>query len=110
MEVTNNTSETLIAFSCDTRYGYGKDFLIEPGQTKELIGPYVGEMGGGSCNLIQPGHITCQETPDDENGFQVGKGMPLYLFAAPSGVSIRHYSEKRDIDIENMPEGSNESS
>lgn len=97
MKVTNNTSETLIAFSYHTSYGYGNDFSIEPGETKELIGPCLGEMGGEPCYFIGEGQIICQNKPDDEVGYYIGKGDPLFLFSDPSGVIVRHHSEERDV-------------
>jgi phosphohistidine phosphatase SixA len=96
MEVTNKTDYPLIAFTWDTKHGYGKDFLLEPGETKEIIGPYIGEMGGGHCRLVQPGKIVCQSTPDDDNGFHVSKGSKLNLQSGTSGVTVRHYFEDRE--------------
>ncbi|MFZ2072465.1 MAG: phosphoglycerate mutase family protein [Minisyncoccia bacterium] len=96
MEITNKTSHPLIAFTWDTKHGYGKDYLLEPEETKEIVGPYIGEMGGGHCRLVQPGEIVCQSTPDDDNGFHVSKGKKLNLQADTSGVTVRHYSEDRE--------------
>ncbi len=99
MKVTNNTPEQLIAFAWDTRYGYGDDTSINPGETKEVVGPYIGDMGTGSCHIIPKGDIVCQTIPDDEKGFYVSKGNQLFLQADTSGISIRHFSEKRDIEV-----------
>lgn len=97
MPVTNNISEAVIAFFYHTSYGYGEDTRIEPGETKEVTGPYIGEMGNGACHLMLEENITCHEGPDDDKGYQVGKGLPLCLFSDPKGVTIRHHSEERDV-------------
>lgn len=94
MNVTNKTNEAIIACAWHTSYGPGDDVQIEPGETKEPIGPYIGEMGGGSCHLILPGDIICHQKEDDDNGFQVIKGLQLELTAdGVQGVTIRHFSE-----------------
>ncbi len=94
MKVINKTDETLIAFSWDTVYGVGNDFRIEPGETQEIIGPYIEKQG---CFLNPVGEAICQKTPDDENGFQIEKGKPLVLEDEDTtfGITIRHYSESR---------------
>lgn len=94
MKILNKTKETLIAFTWDTRFGSGDDIKIEPNQTGEPIGPFIGEMGGGECRLVQEGKIVCQENPDDKNGFQVLKGKQLELKTGTSGVTVRHFSEE----------------
>jgi len=100
MKVTNNTEEAIIACTWHTSYGSGDDIQIESGETKEPIGPYIGEMGSGSCRLVLSGNdIICHQKEDDENGFQVIKGLQLELTAdGIQGVTIRHFSE----DIENI--------
>ena len=99
MKVTNNTGEAIIVCAWNVKYGSGDDIKIEPGETKEPVGPYIGEMGGGSCRLVLPGEIVCHEKEDDENNFQVVKGLQLELTAdGIQGVTVRHFSE----DIKNV--------
>lgn len=99
MKVTNNTTEAIIACTWHATYGPGDDIQIEPGETKESRGPFIGEMGGGDCYLILPGEIICHEKEDDENNFQVIKGSQLELTEdGVQGVTIRHFSE----NIENI--------
>lgn len=94
MRVTNNTKEAIIACTWHTSYGPGDDTQIEPGETKEPIGPFIGEMGGGDCHLDLPGEIVCHQKEDDDNNFQVIKGLQLELSAdGIQGVTIRHFSE-----------------
>jgi len=91
MKVTNRAQYPLIAFGVDTRRGYGRDVTILPDETREVSGPYLGEMDGDSCHIHIPGNIACHEAPDDENAFQVLEGMPLCLRADHLGVTVRHH-------------------
>jgi len=100
MLVINNTSENLVAFCWRTDRGYGDDVTIQQGESKEVSGPYIGEMGNGSCYTVVPGEIACQEHPDDENGFQILPGKQLNLQFGKVGVTVRHFSEERVIDAE----------
>lgn len=97
MEVFNNTSFGLIAFCWHIEYGYGDDVEINPGESAHVRGPYLGEMGGGDCHILVSGKITCQETPDDDNGFLVAAGSQLNLRSGKVGVTVRHLSENRII-------------
>lgn len=98
MKINNNTSSNLIAFGWHAKYGYGDDVEINPNQSAEVSGPYIGEMGGGSCHIVIEGEIVCQETPDDDNGFQVIAGNQLNLQAGDKGITVRHFSEDRIIE------------
>ncbi len=98
MKVSNNTSQRLIAFGWNTKLGYSEDVKIEPGQSVDVIGPRIGNMGGGGCRIVIEGEISCQENPDDDNGFQVVKGKQLNYRIGDNGVTVRHYSESRIID------------
>src|SRR3989344_4139548 len=77
MKVTNDASFAVIAFGTHNKKGYGVDVRIPAGQSAEVNGPYLGEMGGGSCHVALIGEVTCQETPDDNKGLQVTRGKPL---------------------------------
>jgi hypothetical protein len=97
MKIFNNASFDLIAFGWHTKHGYGDDVIIKPGQFADVLGPYIGEMGGGRCRIVIEGEIICHETPDDKNGFQVIADNQLTLQAGDRGVTIRHFSEERLI-------------
>ncbi|HOW60653.1 MAG TPA: hypothetical protein P5548_00950 [Candidatus Moranbacteria bacterium] len=97
MRIINKTSFNLIAFGWHTKYGYGNDVEIKTGQFADISGSYIGEMGGGSCCIAIEGEVICQETPDDENGFQVIPGSQLNLQAGDKGITVRHFSEERII-------------
>jgi hypothetical protein len=97
MEIFNDTSYDLIAFGWHTKYGYGNDIKIKSGQSADVSGPYLGEMGGGSCHVAIEGKIHCHETPDNDAGFQVIAGNQLNLQADDKGVTVRHFSEDRII-------------
>lgn len=97
MKVSNTASYPLIAFGWHVQRGYGNDVTINPGETKEVLGPYLGEMDGGSCHVLVPGEISCQEDPDDDRGFQVGLGNQLNLKSDNVGITVRHHSEPRII-------------
>jgi hypothetical protein len=91
MKITNRCSFLVTAFCFDTTYGYGNDVDINPGETADVQGPYLGEMGNGKCFVHIEGDIICQETPDDTVGFQVEQGYPLSLEANGKGVTVRHH-------------------
>lgn len=93
MKVTNNAPFDVVAFGTHIQKGYGVDIRIPAGQTAEVNGPYLGEMGGGSCYVALAGGITCQDTPDDKKGLQVLQGTPLCLGAGDRGITIRHYRD-----------------
>ena len=98
MKVINRTSSKLIAFGWHMKYGYGDDMEINSGQSVEVLGPYVGEMGGEDCHVALAGsEIVCHDGPDSRDGFHVSLGNPLTLQGEDdeTGVSIRHHSEPR---------------
>ena len=88
MEVTNKTTFKLGAYCWDTRYGYGTPEVILPGETVELKGPLVIETINGKGYLAFPCKINCQETPDNENGYQVTPETPLILQSEEKGVTV----------------------
>ncbi len=100
MQVTNRCSFAVIGFGWDERFGYGDDVNIKPGETKDVFGPHIGEMGGKSCNLVLPGDLIVHEGADDEemHKFQV---LPENLLAMniseTSGITIRHFEDERDV-------------
>ena len=98
MKVTNNALYPLIAFAWHVDRGYGEDTTINPGTSEVVKGPYIGEMGDGACHIDVPGEITCQETPDDEHGFQVTLGCQLNLKSGDVGITVRHHLEPRIIE------------
>lgn len=91
MKITNDTSYPIIAFGSVRRYGYGEDVSIQPGESANVSGPYVGEMGDGDCHLHVAGEIICHEGSDDGNCFQVIQGAPTNIDADGRGVTVRHH-------------------
>lgn len=87
----------LIAFGWDTRLGYGNDVRICAGKSAEVSGPYIGEMGSGSCHLALEGKIVCHEGEDDDNGRHVSEGNPLVMQCGTRGITIRHHCDERDV-------------
>ncbi len=97
MDVTNKTTFPIIAMCWHTMYGYGDEKTIEPGQSEDILGSYIGEMGGGKCHLIKEGKITIHEAPDDESGYHVSKGHQLNFGNEESGVTVRHHSDDLEL-------------
>lgn len=95
MKVTNSTPYPLIAFGWHLQRGYGVDVTIQPSETMEVLGPYLGELDGGACHVLIPGEISCQEGADDDDGFQVTLGNQLNLASDDVGITVRHYTEPR---------------
>lgn len=97
MNLINNTSEDIIAIPYSKTQGFGKEITVKPGGKEIIQGPYLGEMGGGSCYVvIQGDDIVCQSSQDDENGYYVAKGSPLILEAEDLGVIVRHFEDEMD--------------
>lgn len=94
MKVINNTTFPVIVFSTETRLGYSEDVTIQSGKSRDVSGPYVGEMGSGDCYIHLAGEVTCHEGPDDNKGFQVVRGAPLSLLVGDRGVVVRHYLDE----------------
>lgn len=94
MKVHNRCSYPLIAFGWHATKGYALDVTIPIGATADVNGPYLGEMGGGSCYVALLGEITCHDDPDNEKGFHVGLGEPLSLDeGGDRGVTVRHHTD-----------------
>lgn len=91
MKVTNNTSFPIKAFGVHTKHGYGTDTHIKQGESADITGPYLGEMGGGSCRISIAGEITCHEGPDGDGTFQISQKSPICLQEGDTGVTIRHW-------------------
>ena len=92
MNIVNKTSFPVVAVCWHKQYGYGDEETVEPGQSKDILGPYLGKMGGVSCHLSMSGKIACHKKQDDESGFHVSDGNQLNLGSGELGVTIRHYS------------------
>lgn len=94
MKVKNNASFAVIAIAWDYRFGFGEEVAIQPGETLEVPGPYVGEMGGGTCTLhLSDVTYECHEGADEANIFHISAGHQCALGNDQSGLTIRHYSE-----------------
>lgn len=93
MEITNKTSFLVIAVCWHTERGHGEEVAIQPDETREVLGPYLGEMDGGSCHIATPHEITCHEGEDGKEGYHVSKGNQLVLSSGKNGVTVRHHSE-----------------
>ncbi|XLQ20159.1 MAG: hypothetical protein ACKUBY_00060 [Candidatus Moraniibacteriota bacterium] len=101
MKVTNNATFSIIAFCYDTAIGYGNDVEIQSNKSEEVEGPYLGEMGSGSCRVHIDGSITCHEAPDDEKSFEIQRGAQLCLRSGDKGIIVRHHlDEPEDYVIE----------
>ena len=94
MNIINKTFFPVIAWCWHKSYGCGYEKIINPGQSKEVLGPYIGEMDGGHCRLVIPGEITCHEGEDNESGFHVSDGNPLTLGDDVTRVTIRRYKNE----------------
>jgi len=101
MKVTNNTSFVVIAFGYRAPQGYAEDVEIPPGETKDVNGPYLGEMDGEACHVAILGEVICQEEPDDDdgNGYQISLGNPIYLFDDDRGITIRHHEDPAEPEV-----------
>ena len=94
MKVVNNASFAVLVFGWHTSKGYGDDVLVAPGETKEVNGPYFGEMGGGACYVALQGEVACHEAPDNDKGMKIGLGLPIFCAEGDCGFTIRHHSEQ----------------
>ena len=98
MKVNNNAPFNLIAFCWHKKYGYGDDTEIPAGESAEVPGPSLGEMGGGDCTIIIEGEISCHERENNEEAFHVSMGNQLSLESRKKGITIRHFSEPRKFN------------
>ncbi len=105
MQVTNRTTEAIIAFVWHKQRGYGEDVIIKPGETKKVSGPYLGEMDGGKCYVIFDGEIICHSGPDDDTGYQVIPGKLLNLNSMDRGVTVRHHLDEPESHVVQWREG-----
>lgn len=96
MKVYNSCTFPIKAFGFHVECGYGVDVLISARESLDVSGPYLGEMGGGDCYVVITGEITCHESPDDDNGFQVLRGHPLSLQSGDVGITVRHYEDETE--------------
>lgn len=99
MKVTNDASFPVRAFGFHTKHGYGSDTHIKPGESADILGPYLGEMGGGSCRVVIAGEITCHEGPDDDNKFSIAQDKPVHLQSDDTGVTVRHFLDKPEPHV-----------
>jgi hypothetical protein len=88
MKVTNKASFEVIAFGWHKLKGRGTDVHIRPGETAEVNGPLIHEMGDRIHEVPLTGRITCHEAPDDEQGFQLVQGETLSVGGMVRGVTI----------------------
>lgn len=106
MKVTNSTGFALVAFGWHNSRGCGEYVLIDPGETKDVNGPYLGDMEGERCYIHLGGELNCQVGPDDEVGFKVIKGSPLNLdLGGGCGITVLHFEDvdRSDDSDEQVP-------
>jgi len=84
LKVNNECLFPVIALCVHKDHGFEQQEVIDINESKEVVGPLIGEMGGKRCKLTATGEITCHEKPDDDSGFQVLDGQPLILI-------VRHH-------------------
>lgn len=99
MKVTNNASFPVIAFGIHMEIGYGDDVIIQPGESAEVSGPRIGEMGKCSCYIHLDGELVCHEASDDDNSFQIARGMPIFLQLENKGITIRHHEDPAEEHV-----------
>lgn len=98
MKIENRTSHELIAFGWSIEHGFGKMTSIPSGESADIAGPYIGEMGGGSCHIDIPGEIICHEKPEEEKKFQVVLGNELALkITHDLGITVLHKDDRERI-------------
>ena len=93
MKIVNNTSYVLSAIGWHTKRGHGEYVEIESGESANISGPCLGEMDSGKCYIHLHDEVVYQETPDDNNGFQVLKEKPLNMESDNNGVTISYSSK-----------------
>lgn len=94
MEVINKTDADIIAFGWHKLKGRGAEVRIHPGETGEVNGPRLVEMGDRVHEVSLTGRITCHKEPDDEYGFQLVRGQILSVGGMVRGVTIRHHLDE----------------
>lgn len=100
MLVSNFCSFALKAFGWAEPYGYADDVLIPVGETREVNGPYIGQMGGGSCHVALTGEFTCQNQASVDTGvWMIAPGMSLTLRAGDRGITIRHHEDEPEEKV-----------
>ena len=99
MKVVNNTCFSVVAFGWHQQKGYADDVTIPAGEIAEVNGPYVGEMGGGSCYISLGGEVICQEKPDDEHGYQIDTDFPIIIQSGDLGITIRHHLDQPEEQV-----------
>jgi len=90
LQITNDTTFSVTAFCQHKDYGNGDKKVIKPGETMELQGPWVGEMGDESGYIQFTGRITCHEKPDNNTGYQVTKEEKLILQLKKRRVTVEY--------------------
>lgn len=93
MLVINNTDFRIIAFIWHTLRGAGEDFVIDPGESTQVVGPKLGDKF-----FDFPGRIVCQKQEVTEFGvdfIQISKGRQVNFHNDDIGIVVRHHSEDR---------------
>jgi len=97
MYVINQCSYAIIAFCWDDRYGYGQDVRIESGEVEIIPGPIKVKDGDHHYREVMKMQVKCMENADNVFKFQVLPGEQLCIGHGPTGITIRHHSENREI-------------
>lgn len=98
MQVTNNTSFRVLAFTGQDKVGYSDDVVIDPGQTAEVPPPYDAVVGRPSNHQLFGHHIVCHEDEDNDHGYHVSLGQQLCLGGDDDAtIVVRHHSEDRQV-------------
>lgn len=100
MNIKNDCGFPVIAFGYHTDRGYGNDVEIPAGDARSVSGPYLGEMGNGDCYVYIPGEIVVHEGQDDESGYQIVAGEPLFFGGGGKlGIVVRHHDDEPESHV-----------
>jgi hypothetical protein len=97
MQVTNLTSETIIAFGWHKQLGLGDKVTVRPGKTVDVCGPSLSDLDGSDSYMPIPGKISCQQELDNGTNFQVTQGHQLNLQDGDLGITVRHCKDKHKV-------------
>ena len=93
MKVTNNTGFTVVAYGmARERKDKGPKVAIRPGETVNVLGPYLGEMDG-PCHLAILGELVCHDDPKGDQNSLVLLGEPLFIGNTVFQVHIFHHHD-----------------
>lgn len=103
MQVKNNAPFPIVAVCSFSSFGEGEHELIQPNESKQVLGPPISKIEGRVCYSVVTGEIVCHNNPDNHGCYRITEGHPLRIKRGDACIIILHHSDKAHHAAKQFP-------